>query len=148
MLVSKTEWGKDVKGFILDLAKVPSIKLCGKDEKNAAKWECTVMEAYIQRVKEWYEGQEEEAMKSMAIKFNEPIENMEIIRTVQHVLLMWGTEALPENFSKDLTRSTCYAYEKECPYYVLCSSDPVTWPSIIEQMFEVVPEHKDRKEKK
>lgn len=141
-------WGRDVKGFILDMVKVPSIKLCGKDEKNAVKWECTVMEAYIKRVKEWYEGQEEEAMKSVAIAFNEPVNPRELMYNLMKVYNLWAKEAQPENFSKDLTRHECYAYEKECPYYVLCSSDPVTWPSIIEQMFEVVPEHKDRKEKK
>jgi hypothetical protein len=148
LLALNRPWGKDVKGFILDMVKVPTIKLCGKDEKNAAAWECTVMEAYIKRVKEWYEEQEEEAMKSVAIKFNEPVDNSELFDALLEVSDIWEVEALPENFSKDLTKSTCYAYEKECPYYVLCSSDPVTWPSIIEQMFEVVPEHKDRKEKK
>jgi hypothetical protein len=147
-LALEREWGKDVKGFILDLVKVPSIKLCGKDEKMAAKLNCTPMEAYIQRVKDWYADQDEDAMKSVAIAFNEPIDNWELHDTLCHVRDMWETEALPENFSKDLTRSSCYAYEKVCPYYVLCSSDPVTWPAQIEELFEVVPEHKDRKEKK
>ena len=145
ILAMNRPWGKDVKGFILDLVKVPSIKLCGKDEKMAAKLDCTPMEAYIQRVKEWYENQDEDAMKSVAIAFNEPVENREIVKDFEKVKKLWEMEALPENFSKDETRSSCYAYEKVCPYYVLCSSDPVTWPAQIEEMFEVVPEHKDRK---
>jgi len=138
------EWGKDVKGFILDMVKTPTIKMCGKDEKNAAKWECTVQEAYIRRLKDWYAEQEDDSMKSVAIKFNEPIWPSELNTTVEGVVLLWEEEALPQWFSKDLTRSSCYAYEKVCPYYDLCNSDPVTWPSLIEQMFEVVPEHKDR----
>jgi len=146
-LAMSRPWGKDVKGFILDMVKVPTIKLCGKDEKNAATWECTVMEAYIKRVKEWYAEQDEESMKSVAIKFNEPVDNIEIGKVYCKTQDMWGAEALPENFSKDLTRGSCYAYEKVCPYYVLCSSDPLTWPAQIEEMFEVVSEHKDREEK-
>ena len=146
VLAMSREWGKDMKGFILDMVKTPTIKMCGKDEKNAAKWDCTVQEAYIRRLKDWYAEQDDDSMKSVAIKFNESVDNMEIGKVFCKAQDMWGSEALPDNFSKDLTRSSCYAYEKVCPYYDLCNSDPVTWPSLIEQMFEIVPEHKDRKE--
>ena len=148
LLALNRDWGKDVKGFILDIVKVPAIKLCGKDEKQAEKDNCSPMEAYIQRVKQWYDDQEEPAMQSRAIAFNEPVENLEIVRTIDKVKELWEMKPFPRDFSKDLTRGGCYAYEKVCPYYDLCSSDPVTWPSLIEQMYEVVPEHKDRAEEK
>jgi hypothetical protein len=146
LLAKNKTWGADVKGFILDMVKVPTIKMCGKDEKNAAIWGCTVFEAYVKRVKDWYAEQEGDAMKSVAIAFHEPVLCGELLNVLSKIDVLWNTEAVPENFCKDLTRSSCYAYEKVCPYHVLCSSDPVTWPATMEQLFEVVPEHKDRKE--
>jgi hypothetical protein len=143
----RTAWGKDVKGFILDMIRVPSIRLCGKDEKEAAKLGCTPMEAYINRVEMWY-SEQDETMASMAIPLTEPIRNPELMEVLADVGNMWHEEATPRLFEKDITRNTCYAYEKVCPYYVLCSSDPVTWPATIEQMFEVIeePEKEERKE--
>jgi hypothetical protein len=31
----------------------------------------------------------------------------------------------------------CFAWERECPFYGLCTSDMATWPAQIEQFFEV-----------
>jgi len=137
----------DIRGFILDIIRVPTIRMCGKDEKQAAIEGCTPLDAYIKRVKDWYDEQDE-TMGSHAIIFNEPVWPQELVSEIRRVSHMWNAEALPENFNRDLTRSTCYAYEKECPYYVLCSSDPATWPSYMEQMFEIVPETPGRKEVK
>lgn len=137
IMASQEEWGDKVKGFILDMVRVPTIKLCGKDEKQAAKLGCTPFEAYVQRVKEWYENEAEETMKSEAIIFNEDIHSPEMMRSLGRVIDLWERPAEFSLFSRDLTRSRCYWNRKTCPYYALCSSSPAAWPSLIETFYEV-----------
>jgi hypothetical protein len=144
LMSAQEKWGDRVKGFIVDMLKMPSIKLCGKDEKMAAKLGCTPMEAYIQRVKEWYEANEETPMDSRAIVFNEDLHNPEIMSGLDTVIDLWGREPKPELFSKDITTSKCHSNRRTCPYYTLCNSDPAGWPSLIEQYYEIreLPERK------
>jgi len=148
MMAAQEEWGDKIRGFILDMIQVPTIKLCGKDEKMAAKLGCTPFEAYVQRVKEWYETQAEDPMRSDAIIFNEDIHNSEIMNALSHTLDLWGQEPAPRLFSKDLTRSRCVYNRKVCPYYALCSSDVSAWPSLIDQYYEVREVPKTEKVKK
>lgn len=137
MMAAQEKWGNKVKGFILDMVQVPTIKLCGKDEKVAAKLGCTPFEAYVQRIKDWYETQQEDPMRSVAVVFNEDIHNPEIMHALDKITELWEREANPGNFDRDVTRSRCYHYRKPCPYYPFCSSDISAWPSLIEQFYEI-----------
>jgi len=130
------EWRGKIKGFILDMIRTPGIKLCSKDIKNANSWSCTPAEAYMKRVEEWYECQEE-TMESSAIAFNEPVYNREIVSALEYMCKLWNHPPNPDSFCRDQTRSTCYAYKKVCPYYRLCSSDESTWPIQISEFYEV-----------
>lgn len=131
------EWGHKVKGFILDMLATPSIRMCGTDEKAAAKLGCTVLEAYIGRVKEWYEKEGEKSITSVGIAFAEPTYNREIVMAFALLQRLWEMPPNPECFARDQTKSMCYAYERMCPYYGLCSSDSSTWPAQIEQFYQV-----------
>ena len=132
-----TPWGHEVKGFILDMLATPSIRMCGTDEKAAAKLGCTVLEAYIGRVKEWYEKEGEKSIASVGIAFNESTYNREIVMALAYMQRLWGLPPDPSCFARDQTKSMCYAYERMCPYYGLCSSDTATWPAQIEQFYQV-----------
>ena len=149
MMAAQEKWGDRVKGFILDVVQVPTIKLCGKDEKEAAKLGCTPFEAYVQRVKDWYETQSEDPMRSVAIVFNEDIHNQEIMNAFAKTTDLMERDARPELFDRDVTRSRCYHYRKPCPYYPLCSSDMSAWPSLIEQYYEIRedPQAKEKENK-
>lgn len=133
------KWKGRVQGFILDMVKTPGIKLCGKDDKMAAALGCSPFEAYVQRVKEWYEAQQEDSMRSSAIPFSEPVYNEEIKGALVRIAKLWKGDPYPYLYPKDLTRSKCYEYERECVYYPLCCSDEAAWPSIIDA-FYVIPE--------
>lgn len=137
LMAAQEEWGDRVKGFILDMIQVPTIKLCGKDEKQAAKLGCTPFEAYVHRVEDWYEVQPEDPMRSEAIVFNEDIHNQEIMNGLATITDLCEREADPKLFDRDITKSRCYHYRKPCSYYPLCSSNMSAWPSLIEQFYEV-----------
>lgn len=153
LMTAQEEWGDMVKGFILDIINTPTIKICGKDDKAAAKLGCTPFEAYVQRVKEWYEVQAnkvDDAMISVAIVFNEDIHNAEIIDALDTITCLQEQDCTPSNFNRDLTRSRCYWNRRACPYYPLCSSNESAWPSLIEKYYEIreKPETKKGKEEK
>lgn len=147
IMAAQEEWGDRLKGFILDTIQVPTIKLCGKDEKQAAKLGCTPFEAYVQRVKEWYKAQDEDPMKSPAIVFNEDIHNPEIIKALADAIELQERDADPKLFSRDVTGSRCYHYRKVCPYYALCSTGIDGWPSLIERYYEIREEPKQEEKK-
>jgi hypothetical protein len=126
-----------VSGFILDMIKTPSIKLCGKDHKTAKELDITAEEAYKIRVEEWYEVQEE-SMSSEAVAFlKEPVDNKELMTHLNHACHLWLAPCVPTNFMRDITLSKCTGYRTQCPYYCLCSSAESTWPAQIEQFFQI-----------
>ena len=150
IMAAQEECGDKLKGFIVDMIQTPTIKLCGKDEKMAIKLGCTPFEAYVQRVKEWYEvnAKDGKVMDSVAIVFNEDIHNTEIMNSLDTITQLQERDPVPSHFSRDLTKSRCVHYRKTCPYYPLCSSDESAWPSLIEKYYEVreKPETKKGKE--
>jgi len=120
------------KGFILDIARVPSIKFCNKDKD---------FDAYLIRVEKWYEEQEElgvTPMTSKAIIFSEPLMNDELTNVLATAIGLANKKMMPNNFSRDVTTSYCKDYNKVCPYYDLCNSDEAGWPSLINRLYDVV----------
>lgn len=136
-----------VKGFILDGILKPGIKLCAKDQKNAAKWECTPDQAYLRRVKEWYADKEEKAkaeakcppIHSQSIFFNEPVIPMELARDLAKVYRLSTLGPDPLNYSRDESRTHCSVYEKSCIYMSLCSSQISQWPKLLDDKYKIKP---------
>lgn len=126
-----------LKGFLLDIIKTPSIKLCGKDHKGAEKQNITPEEHYKNRVIEWYETQDE-TMDSRGVVFpEEDYLPSELKVHLDYACQLWEAPCVPEKFPRDITLSKCVAFRSQCPYYGLCSSNPVTWPAEIEQFYEI-----------
>lgn len=140
-----------VVGFILDGILKPGIKLCGKDEKNAKLWDCSLDEAYLRRVKEWYAVKEEEnagsTIKSQSIMFNEPLFPDELKRDLS---TLWNISIKPDDpkyYSRDETRFHCYLYEKPCIYESLCSAPFSRWPELLDQKYKIREEEKNEKKR-
>ncbi len=103
-----------VTGFILDGILKPGIKLCGKDEKNSKAWNCSLEDAYLRRVKEWYAVKEEEnpgsTIKSQSIMFNEPLFPDELKRDLTRLYNISIKGKDPKAYSRDETRFHCFLY--------------------------------------
>lgn len=140
-----------VVGFILDGILKPGIKLCGKDEKNAKVWGCSLEDAYLRRVKEWYAVKEEEnpgsTIKSQSIMFNEPSFPDELKRDLDTLWKISIKGKDPKAYSRDGTRFHCYLYEKPCIYESLCSSPISSWPELLNSKFKIHEEKNNANEK-
>ncbi len=142
--------GKEVKwevaGFILDGILKPGIKLCGKDNRNAVAWNCSIEDAYLRRVKEWYAVKEEEnpgsTIKSQSIMFNEPLFPDELKRDLTRLYNISIKGKDPKAYSRDGTRFHCYLYEKPCIYESLCSAPMSRWPELLDTKFKIKEEEK------
>jgi len=130
-----------VKGFILDGILKPGIKLCGKDEKNAKAWNCSLDDAYLRRVKEWYATKEEEnagsTIKSQSIMFNEPLFPDELKRDLTRLYNISLNGDNPKYYSRDETRFHCYLYEKPCIYESLCSAPISRWLELLDTKYKI-----------
>ena len=132
----------EVKGFILDGIMKPGIKLCGKDEKNAKVWKCTVEEAYLRRVKEWYGEKDTDAIKSQAIMFNEPLYSPELMRELTFMQKLSKRPNVPSIYSRDPSRFHCMLYESPCIYLDLCESPMSRWPELFDTKYQIKKEEK------
>jgi hypothetical protein len=135
-------------GFILDAVAMPGIKMCRTDEKNAKKWDCSVEDAYLQRIKEWYEEKGKQVMVSTAMPFLEPVMPTELDDAIETIVDLSTTPPDPQNFPRDITGSYCMAWDKPCLYAPLCESSPSVWPAIIEEKYTVWEEEDRYQEKK
>lgn len=145
-----------IKGFILDGIVKPGIKLCGKDEKNAKEWirdhksKCSVEDAYLRRVKEWYHAYEvkadlagqdnPKAIDSKGIFYTEPMFSDELKRHLDKMRRLSNYFPHPDNFDRDITRQACFSYEKRCIYHPLCETDPAQWDQLFETKYKLVNE--------
>jgi len=120
---------KSPSGFILDVVRMPNIKLCGTDVKKANKLHITPAEAYKMRVLEWYEDNGIAAMNCVAMPFEEPIMTDELDRVLETVRDMANREPDPRNYSRDMSRRCCYKFNKQCPFHSLCDMDISLWPA-------------------
>ena len=126
-----------IMGFIYDVAQVPGIKMCGKDEKGAKEENITSFEFYMKRVKTWYADKGIEAMSSKAIVFNEPMMPAELQRAIDRIVELFDRPLDPANFDRDVTMDSCKCYNRTCDYMKLCESSPAGWPSIINALYMI-----------
>ena len=129
-----------VMGFILDGIMKPGIKLCGKDEKNSKVWNCSVEDAYLRRVKEWYSEKDTDAIKSKAIMFNEPLYSDELVNELELMQRLSLRPNNPEMYNRDPSRFHCMLYDSPCIYLDLCESPMSRWPELFEQKYKIKEE--------
>lgn len=126
-----------IRGFILDGILKPGIKLSRTDEKNAKVWNIPVEDAYLRRVKKWYDEKNTDACLSRALFYTEPELPMELRAVFKWMEYLKNMEfSLVEKFERDTTRRECFAYEKQCPYHNLCSTDPAQWDQLFEAQYK------------
>ena len=139
---SNNPQGNRVVGFILDGIMKPGIKLCGKDEKNAKTWGCSVEDAYLRRVKEWYDEKDTDAIKSQAIMFNEPLYPRELVRDMLRIKALAERPNKPEMYSRDPSRFHCFLYDSPCIYLDLCESPMAKWPELFDTKYRITEAEK------
>jgi len=139
-LLNNVEAYKDaapnIKGFILDGILKPGIKMCKTDLKNAKDWNCTQEEAYLRRVKDWYSDKGEESIMSRGIIYTEHVYPTELRNVFSLMRRLSGRGTHPDRYNRDVTRKTCFEYERQCEYHDLCSTDPAQWDSLFENKYE------------
>ena len=131
-----------IKGFILDGIMKPGIKLCGKDEKNSKVWNCTVEDAYLRRVKEWYAEKDTAAIKSQAIMFNEPLYPPELVWELTKMRCLGNHPNNPKLYHRDPSRFHCMLYDSPCIYLDLCESPMSRWPELFDVKYKIKEEEK------
>jgi hypothetical protein len=125
-----------VMGFILDGIMKPGIKLCKKDTKAAQETGVTPEAAYLKRVKEWYAEKPEDAIRSKGLIYREPVWSAELCNAVKDLadLSQLPTDD-PALFDRDVTRTSCFEYEKQCIYHDLCETDPKQWGNLFDTKY-------------
>ena len=126
-----------VRGFILDGIMKPGIKLCKKDEKNAMLWKCSVEEAYLRRVKEWYDEKETGAIQSQSIVYNEPLYPPELMYELCKMQDLGSRGNNPDNYLRDPSRFHCFLYDTPCIYHDLCSSPKSRWSELFDVKYKI-----------
>ncbi|KKN56267.1 hypothetical protein LCGC14_0574120 [marine sediment metagenome] len=134
-----------VKGFILDGIMKPGIKLCGKDDKNSKLWNCSVEEAYLRRVKEWYADYSEKndgrkSIESRAIVFNEPLFSMGFSSELCKMYDLGKRGNNPAFYYRDPSRFHCFLYDSPCIYLDLCSAPMSRWPELFDTKYRIAEE--------
>lgn len=137
--------GYKVMGFILDGILKPGIKLCGKDEKNSKIWNCSVEDAYLRRVKEWYAEKETDAIKSQAIMFNEPLYSAELLHELTKMWELGQRPNDPARYNRDPSRFHCFLYDSQCIYHDLCNSPKSRWPELFNTKYKIKEVENDSK---
>jgi hypothetical protein len=131
------KYDRGAKGFILDGIMKPGIKLCGKDDKNSKVWNCSVEDAYLRRVKEWYAEKDTDAIKSRAIMFNEPLYSPELMGELIYIRSLSERGNKPEMYSRDPSRFHCFLYDSPCIYFDLCESPKSRWPELFNVKYKI-----------
>lgn len=132
----------NVIGFILDGILKPGIKLCGKDDKNSKVWNCSVEDAYLRRVKEWYaeysdKNDGRKSIESRAIMFNEPLYPHEFLIELIKMEDLSRRGNNPAEYQRDPSRFHCFLYDSQCIYHDLCNSPKSRWPELFDIKYKI-----------
>jgi hypothetical protein len=127
-----------VRGFILDGILTPGIKLCKKDIANAKEWNVSEEEAYLRRVKEWYQDNPKDSMRSKGIMFTEPLFPEELVNALGKMRGLSMRPVHPSYYLRDVTRTACFIYEKQCIFHDLCETDPSQWDELFGKKYKFI----------
>lgn len=125
----------NIVGAIYSIIKKPSIKYCGKDAS---------FEAYVDRVKQWYEDQRAKdpnnpPFVAAHIRFTEPVMPAELLGQLRETSRASRCAPTLVNFPKTPnTEQVCESRYGLCPYAELCTSNPGTWSVLIPSSFDQV----------
>lgn len=125
-------------GFVWNFIQRPSIYLCGKDRKAAEEEGITPLDAYLQRVHEWYDekaaSQGEPTVNSSAVRFPRDLYSRGFAADLDFVDFL-------ANVPIDTDHDTCFPkrghackgrYGRPCPYYEFCTASIPSWPVILD----------------
>lgn len=121
-----------VAGSYHAIIKKPGIKFCKKDKD---------FNAYVERLVGWYIDAEEKAPEDppMVLDPNrfsgDPLPEELRLRLLQYCSACNAPPDVDAFYRAG--GGVCFAYNSPCPYVVLCNSDPVNWPGIIEESFKI-----------
>ena len=151
-----------ITGFILNILQTPTIKFglydrdfteaehTFKTGKRAGETELRKtyegepkFENYLKRCKEWYENQGIASARSFSIRYTEPLFPDELVAAIEDAENCNALKATPELFDRDVSGTTCKAWERVCDYYPLCKTNPAAWSDIINNEYEIVRETED-----
>ena len=144
-----------VFGFCVDWMALPNIIMSGADRdykeyehtftRGARKGETEIrrdyegepkFENYLNRCKQWYKDKGDEVFVSQAIAYTEDVIPKELYSALLVTWAYTNCDPDPELFPRDITATACKAYERQCEYYPLCSSDYSVWPSLMETAYQ------------
>lgn len=136
------EWGRGekVEGSFHAIIQKPGIKLCGTDQKNATEWNCSPIEAYLRRLAQWYKKKEDEdpdhpPMVLDPNEFHRPPMTRELYGRLRQFCKAANAAPDVDHFYR--VEGACTKWNSVCPYLRICNSDPVMWPSLIEESYEL-----------
>lgn len=132
---------RTVVGSIHAIIQKPGIKCCRTDEKQAKILGLTPFGAYIRRLVQWYRDKEAKDPQNPPLildpnRFTGPLMTRELWGRLKQYCKACNVAPNVDHFYR-VGESACLQYNKICPFMVLCNSDPVMWPDLIEQRFEV-----------
>lgn len=135
-----------LRGFIFDAIQTPNIKQCRTDQKNAKEWNCSVEDAYLRRVKDWYHEKEDDVIVSKSVIFTEPLYSYELKADIDKMKAFYEKGMNPNEYMRDSTQTACFAWERECEYYDLCNRSPAQWGELFEKKYKIRERNEDEKE--
>lgn len=139
-----TKYAQPVTGVIFNIMQTPGIRLCAKDEKEAAKKHISAENAYMARVSEWYGETGDVTIRSTWFPLaGSSYAAKQHIDTLRFTAAMLANEMadvdestdLPGVFECDGSCQACKRYNRTCEYMDLCDTDPVAWPTIINAFY-------------
>lgn len=118
-------WGWSSKylvvGSVHNVLKKPTIRYCGKDAS---------FEAYVERVKKWYREQSEPPIIQVWTRFESSLFDPEFLSRLQEQDHASGS--LPSIHKFGRRESSCFQYNRTCPFLPLCTTDTAMWPQLVE----------------
>lgn len=138
------KWGTNqrVAGSFHAIIQKPGIK-CGtqEDQDNAEEWNCTVLEAYVRRLVQWYKNKEAKDPSSPPLildpnRFHKGLMTSELWQRLERYVEA-SNRGFDPNYFYRAGESACFKFNRVCPFMVLCNSDPVMWPELVRSMYEI-----------
>ena len=69
--------------------------------------------------------------------FTEPLYPKELTDLLCYMAELKNRQSLhPSLYARDVTRYSCFKYEKQCVYHDLCSTDPDQWDALFESKYK------------
>ena len=123
---------RTVVGSMHAIIKKPGIKFCKKDAD---------FNAYIDRLVQWYKDKDETDPDNPPLildpnKFKGPLMTRELWGRLKQYCMAANAVPNVDHFYR-AGESACMQYNKICPFMKMCKSDPVMWPDLVEQAFQI-----------